>query len=507
VWERLLELSTPTAPAAKRSGFVTGALGISAAALVLVSRLPYSPPFLHSFDAVNFALAIEHFDPIQHQPQPPGYPVFVALLKMLDTFLHDPNRALIASGIIGTGAGLVLVWLWASRMFGRTAACVATALLFVHPVFWAAGIVNPVRTFLVVIAAATAAVSWNSLTAADPRSWFYATSATLGLLAGFRPESLLLLFPLWLATGWARKAGARTWTIASTLLVLSVLVWLVPLLARGGVAATFYMFFDYLRSNSREYTAAFGAGASASFATLCRVCVWTFGLAVAWIWAAPFAWRSLAAKWSRAHTVLLVSSFVPPFLFYAFVHVRDVDQTLLVIPTLCVIGGAVIAGLTTRTARVAALAAAVLFSAWNFRWPMFPEMGAASRGGIRYLYDWDRSTFAALDTLRAQLDSVIVWDDSVVTWRQISYYYPANRLLALGEVPLWLAARQAAPVQIEKDAILVPAATRLILGVSHKQANALAVLPGAQWCGPLIVLPWNPGSELRIGGRLLRSTL
>src|SRR5262245_55331264 len=64
------------------------ALGVSAprwsvavgiAALYIAAHLPFLPPSLEDIDSINFALGLRDFDPAQHQPHPPGYPVFIAL--------------------------------------------------------------------------------------------------------------------------------------------------------------------------------------------------------------------------------------------------------------------------------------------------------------------------------------------------------------------------------------------------------------------------------------------
>ena len=64
------------------------------AGVVAATRLPLAPPYLFSFDNVNLALALERFDPRLHQPQPPGYPLFVGQARLLNWFFHSPERTL-----------------------------------------------------------------------------------------------------------------------------------------------------------------------------------------------------------------------------------------------------------------------------------------------------------------------------------------------------------------------------------------------------------------------------
>src|SRR5437016_1717044 len=51
--------------------------------LAVLTGLPLVPPYLYSFDTVNLALALKDFNPTRNQPQPPGYPFFVAEERLL----------------------------------------------------------------------------------------------------------------------------------------------------------------------------------------------------------------------------------------------------------------------------------------------------------------------------------------------------------------------------------------------------------------------------------------
>jgi hypothetical protein len=273
----------------------------------------------------------------------------------------------------------------------------------------------------------------------------------------------------------------------------------------GGAASTARVFYAFLRYNSRGVVAATGPAALATGVTIRYAVVWNFGLLIAWVWALPFALGGLRAAWTRAHSLSLAGAFAPAFLFHALVHVGDPDHTLVTIPALCVVGGATLAALRPRAAMLAAATAAALISAWNFRTPFFRDLSGAWRGAIKYRNDWNRSTFRALGDLQPGPGTAIVWDDSLVSWRQVYYYFPSTRLLNLQEQPpAWIFPGRAEPAGLREGAIPVAGVTALVLGVSYQQANALAAWPGAERRGPLVWLPWKPGAEVRVGGRLLR---
>src|SRR5579864_5190152 len=83
--------------------------------------IPLAPERLFDFDAANFALALDNFQPALHQPQPPGYPLYVALTRTVDLLVHDPPTSFLIAGLLGAAAAIVMLWLLGERMFGRGA--------------------------------------------------------------------------------------------------------------------------------------------------------------------------------------------------------------------------------------------------------------------------------------------------------------------------------------------------------------------------------------------------
>ncbi|HUU33335.1 MAG TPA: DUF2723 domain-containing protein, partial [Vicinamibacterales bacterium] len=58
------------------------------AAGVAAGHLTSLPTTLEDIDSVNFALGVRDFDPGQHRPHPPGYPVYIALAKAATAVTH-----------------------------------------------------------------------------------------------------------------------------------------------------------------------------------------------------------------------------------------------------------------------------------------------------------------------------------------------------------------------------------------------------------------------------------
>src|SRR5499427_9306643 len=68
-------------------------------AVLLLTRIPAMASYL-SIDNVNLALSLEKFDPRIHQPQPPGYPFFVVLGRIVNLVARDAERTFVAISVI-----------------------------------------------------------------------------------------------------------------------------------------------------------------------------------------------------------------------------------------------------------------------------------------------------------------------------------------------------------------------------------------------------------------------
>src|SRR5215831_3778706 len=79
--------------------------------IVFATRWPLVPKqHLFHIDNVNFALALDNFNPALHQPQPPGYPLYVGLTRLMRFVFPRPEVLFPASGILGSVGALAVVW-------------------------------------------------------------------------------------------------------------------------------------------------------------------------------------------------------------------------------------------------------------------------------------------------------------------------------------------------------------------------------------------------------------
>src|SRR6187549_1411721 len=109
----------------------------------LALHLPYTPRSLEDVDSINFALGIRDFDVAEHQPHPPGYPVFMLVAKLVNAATGSEVLTLSLLGIVA-GALLAFPLVALFRAMVRDAidgdpqrvALPAAALAMVAPLMW-----------------------------------------------------------------------------------------------------------------------------------------------------------------------------------------------------------------------------------------------------------------------------------------------------------------------------------------------------------------------------------
>src|ERR1700722_6391342 len=197
------------------------------AAIVLGTRLPLAPNQLFTFDDVNLAYSISHFDVRVSQPQPPGYSLFVLQMRVLSWLrFHRVENILLTLALAGSLAALLLLTFAGNHIFGRHSGFYAALLLALNPVFWHSGVVSALRIQLAVASLAVALACWRAWQG-DVR-WVKRSAVVLGLAAGIRPEIGPLLLPLWAGSAWRANVSWRECRTALGLMTAAVLVWLLP---------------------------------------------------------------------------------------------------------------------------------------------------------------------------------------------------------------------------------------------------------------------------------------
>lgn len=396
------------------------------ALLVWLTRAPLAPAHLFYFDSVNYALALDEFNPARHQPQPPGSPFYVFLCRALRLAAGSAEQTFLLSGVLAGAIAMWLLLLVAKRVSTPAAGWMAALLLLAHPVFWLATLTNQARTFLAVASAGVALLALRAAARDASAAWLYAAGLFAGVMGGFRAEAPVLLVPLLLWAAWRRAARFFDYAVLAAMAAAPTLLWLgIAVEAAGGVRA----YLDLLRAYSQDqFTASsplFGASWRQSWRMIEVALVFNFLGVLAWLWVLIKGRAALPEpRWFFA------AWFVPAFLFQCTVHVYDPDHALLTVPVLCLLGGHLLAAaFEGRKARIAAAAVACAVSAGLFFHPLRGAARPLSYHVVRRVEAAVAEAFAAIREARRAGPVTVILGQTLVTWRHLTYYFP--------EVEVW----------------------------------------------------------------------
>ena len=423
-------------------------------AMLLFTRLPVMENYL-SVDNVNLAFSLEKFDPRIHQPQPPGYPFFVAFGKIVNLVFRDPERTFVVISILVSALCLPIIFLLARRMFSAWTGAAAAFLLLVNPVFWFTALDGPLRPNLALFSLLTAYCCWRCWNG-EKRFAMWGALA-LGVGSGFRPDLIAFLLPLWLISTWLGTKSFRTIVTAGALLAGVVLVWTAAtVIAMGGIHSFRETMLGYAVDQSQGESIVLGSGVVAWLRQVNRLVIWNAIGVLSWVWAIPLFMKNRDGLRSIGSQAKFIFAWlVPGLIVQALVHVAAPGHTLFSIPVVCVVGAYVLSRVGSRDWLLAsALVLNVMFFLDFLPLPAETSAPAGQRapslmnaflvgtfesslGQIRWLDDVTRTSLKEIEEFTPKdRPSMIITTDTYMNqwfmnWRIARYYLPKRDLWVL----------------------------------------------------------------------------
>ncbi|HXU29707.1 MAG TPA: hypothetical protein VN851_03930 [Thermoanaerobaculia bacterium] len=500
---------------------------LTAAAVAVLIRIPFAARRMWDHDSIQFALGVERYDLAAHHPHPPGYPLYIALLKLLRLAGVEPLQGMVALAILAGGLGAAAILLLATRLSGGRLAVgmFAAALFATDPLLWFYGelpLLYAVEGGLTVVIAAVV------LRMGEGRAAFYGAVALFALVGGLRQSSMVLLAPLFLYGVWRAWRDGRLplprIALGAALGLGLVLAWFVPLcLQAGGYAEYKRIGAEHFRTLLPATSILYGAGWGALEHNLEVLTKWTLqgilpgvlallGLFVVSVGLAPRRWGEPFTA-IRAHAVPLAFWALPPLAFFALFHVTKAGYTLVYLPAfltaLALAAGPLFERGDGAAARspfgwrpLLATATAVACGAGIFlfgadRSPEEPRLFAVAKHEFRAaaIREYEEELDRTLDTLHRYPpgSTVLVTvelsgtgsagaEGFLYPWqRHLQWYLPEYLVVhAVPEQDLAFVARGHEPFHEELSQLWVPArTTRLIYVLSGWPGNRLPLGPGA----------------------------
>ena len=213
------------------------------AVIVLAAHLAFLSPTLEDIDSINFALGVREFDVAQHQPHPPGSPVFVAIGKVTTSMFRTlgiggaESRALAVWSAIGGALLVPLVFVLFSAMDGdRRRAFWAAALSVCAPLAWFTAARPMTDMTGLALAVGSQALAVRAWTGRGGPGVLMVAGFVAGIAAGVRIQTAALTVPLLIAAATFRpeRFSFSALVSAAAAAIAGVLIWAVPLVVASG---------------------------------------------------------------------------------------------------------------------------------------------------------------------------------------------------------------------------------------------------------------------------------
>ncbi len=334
----------------------------------LAFTLRFAYPLEH--DSVNYALGLSDFDILKHQPQPPGYPYWIGIVRPLFWLGLSPYRAQALAAFLFTVAGLV-VWVKKAPQSLDS----AWPLLAFAPTAWLyAGVPcnYSVDLFFGCAVVPVLARAWNGAARAAMMG-----AILLGIWGGFRASSAVFLLPVLAVAAWRARVLPSCLAIFGALSAL----WYVPVVLSAGGFVSYSNALNLVTKPFFSKTSLF-YGASLRNASMHALQGLVFvGLTVGPIvLAALLSRRRRSVRLSRVAFGML--SLVPALAFLLLIHGSKPGYFVILLPGALWVAGECVE--LKRSAVLAGVGLGCVLSGFPYEWIMpLPDAFALTRGTLR----------------------------------------------------------------------------------------------------------------------------
>lgn len=384
----------------------------------LALRLPFLSLYLEDWDSVQFALGLKSYSIAQHQPHPPGYPLYILLGKIFWQFTRNDTLALtLLSGILGSLATVPL-FLLVKKMFDQKTAVLSSILFLIMPISWTLSIVGltniPGLFFLLVF------IYFLYSFKKSLKNLIF-ISLLGGLILGVRFTELPIILALLGLVLWKHLSLKRIF-ISLLFFLLGVSLWMIPVVALTGLDK-FLDSYSWIANYVITHDALVGKRLE-SLMFLLQVgytpyfIIFGFGTALI-----SLLKKELIRQFRFQFLIVWLLAYVIPLIFIYNLEVPR--YTLPLLPPLVILSSTYFTHLIKKNRFLIIILVVILIS-------LFKQ----SFSQVNRFYSLTPPTIAAVNYVRENFDPKNTIVIASFTYRQFQYYAP-QFLTFYGELTYW----------------------------------------------------------------------
>ena len=217
------------------------AIFLGAAVIVALLHLTSLPRTIWEYDESLFCMAVENYDPLNHFPPPPGYPIYIAVAKLAaPLFGYVPFRTLTGLSAFTAIAGFILLGFAFRKLTGDTRAGALGAFLFyTSPAMLLHATLPQSDSGALALLAASIWLCGKCLTEEVDTKWIAFAALACAITVGWRLQFAIAVVPLFgmtvlLLRSWRERFIAVQW------FAIACAAWLIALIAATGSVEMFW---------------------------------------------------------------------------------------------------------------------------------------------------------------------------------------------------------------------------------------------------------------------------
>jgi hypothetical protein len=213
--------------------------------IAFISRLMIVGGEYHGYgwDPGNYALATKSYSIFHTRPHWPGYFLHVKIIQIVNYFIQDTFKTIITLSMFYSSLGISFFYLLLKNWFRQKESILITLILMTNPLVWYYGCMEEMYSFEILFSVLLVYLSIKN-------KLIYVSPILVGLAAGIRPSSAVLLFPLYIYLWYSfykKDIFSKKYFYLSHITGIIVLMcWFLPLTnSVGGISSYFKMFLTH----------------------------------------------------------------------------------------------------------------------------------------------------------------------------------------------------------------------------------------------------------------------
>lgn len=198
--------------------------------LSFLIRLSFRSNYPDDWDSVQFVLAIENYSISDHQPHPPGYPVYIFFGRVVNILMKDPLKSLVLLSVFFGSLSIAMTYILTEKFFGRNVAALSSIILSLTPahMLYSEVAMSDIMSLFFIVT-----IIYLLYMGIESQKYLYIGSFVLGVIIGVRLTDIILLSILFIVFIYRKKL--KEIIVSMTLIVIGVSIWLIPIIVDTGL--------------------------------------------------------------------------------------------------------------------------------------------------------------------------------------------------------------------------------------------------------------------------------